>query len=140
MSDNDDAAGSTPTADADSGRASRGQGDGGGCPFHDSAAGETATERGTESADEPGLARRAVNRRSFLRSALAIGGAGALAAVVGLGSSDDTDPIDAALDVPQGPSDPAAFPERQHAWNRDLATDPFGNGQKLRPALSMQDC
>ena len=103
-----------------------------GCPFH---------QRGEENAEATGsvddgrvggrgLADRAMERRSFMRSALAIGGTSALAAVGGCvtdaGTATESD--SAPLEVPRGPSDPSEFPERQHAWARDLKTDPFGNG------------
>ncbi|WP_380674708.1 DUF7405 family protein [Salinigranum sp. GCM10025319] len=63
-----------------------------------------------------------------MRTALAIGGTSALAALSGcaggaLGRGDGLGDVD----VPQGPSDPSAFPERQHAWDDDLKRDPFGN-------------
>jgi hypothetical protein len=95
---------------------------GGGCPFHGSDGGDGSDDRHRGAA----LAERAVDRRSFLRTALAIGGTSALAAVSGC-SGDATDDRLGSLDVPRGPTDPAAFPDRQHAWNRDLKTDPFGN-------------
>ncbi|MCG1002592.1 MULTISPECIES: hypothetical protein [Halobacterium] len=60
---------------------------------------------------------RGVSRRAFLKSAVAIGGASALAACV--------DREDA--EIPAGIDDPASLPERQHAWNDVLARDDAGN-------------
>ncbi|CQH52329.1 uncharacterized protein HHUB_1831 [Halobacterium hubeiense] len=60
---------------------------------------------------------RGVSRRAFLKSAVAIGGASALAACV--------DREDA--DIPAGVDDPASLPERQHAWNDALSRDDAGN-------------
>jgi len=60
---------------------------------------------------------RGVSRRAFLKSAVAIGGASALAACM--------DREDA--DVPGGVDDPATLPERQHAWNDVLSRDDAGN-------------
>jgi len=118
-----------PTADGDgngesgSSRTARS----GGCPFHDSGGGTESSGNERANGEEPVLMERAVNRRSFVRTALAIGGAGALAAVSDGGSATDTGVTSAEFDVPQGPTDPDAFPERQHAWNRDIKKDPFGN-------------
>lgn len=60
---------------------------------------------------------RGVSRRAFLKSAVAIGGASALAACM--------DREDA--DIPVGVDDPASLPERQHAWNDALSRDDAGN-------------
>jgi hypothetical protein len=100
---------------------------GGGCPFHDAGAERKSTGEGPTDAEEPTLAGRAVNRRSFLRTALAIGGTSALAAVSGRAVAGASAPRSVDLDVPRGPTDPNAFPERQHAWKRDVKKDPFGN-------------
>jgi len=59
---------------------------------------------------------RGIDRRAFVKSALAIGGASALSAC--LDRSDDAD-------VPMG--SPGAHPERQHAWTDALARDDHGN-------------
>jgi len=118
-----------PTAEGDgnvesgSGRKPRS----GGCPFHDSAGGTESSGNERANGEEPALMERAVDRRSFVRTALAIGGAGALAAVSDGVSAKNTGPQSAEFDVPQGPTDPDAFPERQHAWNQDIKKDPFGN-------------
>ncbi len=61
-----------------------------------------------------------ISRRAFVRSAVAIGGASALAAC--LDRADDED-----LDLPQASTDPEDLPERQHAWNEYLPTDEHGN-------------
>lgn len=60
---------------------------------------------------------------------LAIGGTGALAAVSGCSTwgGDRGGTKLGQLDLPRGPSDSDAVPERRHAWRRDLRTDPFGN-------------
>ena len=61
--------------------------------------------------------RRTIPRRSFLKSAVAIGGATAFSACLGRES----------VDVPTGPDDLSDYPERQHAWNAVLPTDDHGN-------------
>lgn len=69
--------------------------------------------------DSPGI-----DRRAFVKSAVAIGGAAALSACLNRGGE---------LDVPRGPEDPlSAFPERQHAWNAALPTDDAGNNHHPR--------
>ena len=62
--------------------------------------------------------RQGISRRDFVRSAVAIGGASALAACLDRGES---------VDVPQGPDDTAGLPDRQHAWNSVIDTDEYGN-------------
>lgn len=89
-----------------------------GCPFHN----------GRREGESGGLTDRTVDRRSFMRTALAIGGSSALAAVSGCTSPDGSADQLGAIDVPRGVTNPAEFPERQHAWNQNLKTDPFGNG------------
>jgi len=64
---------------------------------------------------------RGISRREFAKSAVAIGGAAALAACL-----ERTDP-----DVPEG-GDPAALPARQHAWDEWSATDDAGNTRMAR--------
>ncbi len=99
-----------------------------GCPFHNSArTSESSEESDDGQMETPGLADRAVDRRSFMRTALAIGGTNALAAAGGAVTVGTDGTRQADLDVPQGPTTPAAFPERQHAWNQDIKKDPFGN-------------
>jgi len=61
---------------------------------------------------------RGITRRSFVRSAVAIGGASALAACLDRGEE---------VSIEQGPDDLAALPDRQHAWNAALDTDEYGN-------------
>lgn len=61
---------------------------------------------------------RGIPRRAFLKSAVAIGGASALAACVERGD---------AVSVPSGTDDPASLPDRQHAWNDYAARDDAGN-------------
>jgi hypothetical protein len=60
---------------------------------------------------------RGIDRRAFLKSAVAIGGASALAACL----DRETDAI------PRGTDDPSTLPRRQHAWNDVLARDAHGN-------------
>lgn len=60
----------------------------------------------------------ALSRRDFVKSALAIGGGGALSACVDRQGMPD---------VPQGPSDPSRLPDRQFAWNQFLPRDSAGN-------------
>ena len=65
-----------------------------------------------------------IERREFVKSAVAIGGAAALSACLNRGE---------AIDVPRGPEDPAGtFPERQHAWNAFLPTTEEGNNHHPR--------
>ncbi|AHG03620.1 Tat pathway signal protein [Halobacterium sp. DL1] len=59
-----------------------------------------------------------IPRRAFLKSAVAIGGASALAACVDRESE---------VSVPTGTDDPASLPARQHAWNDYAARDDAGN-------------
>jgi len=100
---------------------------GGGCPFHGSGDSEEGTGREKSGDGGPALAERAVDRRSFVRTALAIGGTSALAAVGDAASGREGGPLAVETDVPQGPKSPGAFPERQHAWGQDVKRDPFGN-------------
>ncbi|WP_232688380.1 DUF7405 family protein [Halobacterium zhouii] len=60
---------------------------------------------------------RGIPRRAFLKSAVAIGGASALAAC----AERDPEP------VPAGTENPSSLPERQHAWQQFLAQDDAGN-------------
>lgn len=64
-----------------------------------------------------------VSRRTFLRSAVAVGGASALSACLGLTGDDDTD----GLAAPDGVDNPEHLPSRQHAWNNVLGRDDDGN-------------
>jgi len=76
----------------------------------------------------PGDPPRGVPRREFVRSSVAIGGAAALAACVE--SETETESEETTTDerqFPQGPADPSVLPERQHAWNEFLVTDPNGD-------------
>ena len=57
------------------------------------------------------------SRRDFLRAAVAVGGASALSACLGWTDRDEP--------VPRG--DPAAVPDRQHAWNDLVRRDDHGN-------------
>ncbi|QCS42174.1 Tat pathway signal protein [Natrinema versiforme] len=61
---------------------------------------------------------RGLSRRAFVRSAVAIGGASALAACL---QREETE------DVPQAALSPEELPDRQHAWNEFLAEDDHGN-------------
>ncbi|MFB6155767.1 MAG: twin-arginine translocation signal domain-containing protein [Haloferacaceae archaeon] len=58
-----------------------------------------------------------LDRRSFLKAAVATGGAAALSACLEWTSEP----------VPTGVSDPSTLPERQHAWNDSVRTDEYGN-------------
>ena len=58
-------------------------------------------------------------RREVLKGAVAVGGAGALAAC--LDRTSDEEPI------PQGTSDRSALPDRQHAWHDRIRLDQYGN-------------
>ncbi|MDS0281185.1 DUF7405 family protein [Haloarcula onubensis] len=60
---------------------------------------------------------RGISRRDFAKSAVAIGGASALAACLDRFGSPD---------VPSG-TEPASLPARQHAWDQGLPTDDAGN-------------
>jgi hypothetical protein len=60
---------------------------------------------------------RGIDRRSFLKSAVAIGGTAALGACLGREQPA----------VARGPEDPGTLPRRQHAWNAVLPTDEHGN-------------
>ena len=65
-----------------------------------------------------------IDRREFVKSAVAIGGAAALSACLDRGPE---------IDVPRGPDEPdAEFPERQHAWNAALPTTDEGNNHHPR--------
>ncbi len=65
-----------------------------------------------------------IDRREFVKSAVAIGGAAALSACLNRGPE---------IDVPRGPEEPdAAFPARQHAWNEFLPTTDEGNNHHPR--------
>ncbi|MFH5796968.1 Tat pathway signal protein [Haladaptatus sp. CMAA 1911] len=66
---------------------------------------------------------RGIPRREFMKAAVAIGGSAALSACLDRGGMPD---------VPKGPSDLSTLPERQHAWNRFLATDEYGNNVAAR--------
>ncbi|ODR79316.1 Tat pathway signal protein [Haladaptatus sp. W1] len=66
---------------------------------------------------------RGIPRREFMKAAVAIGGSAALSACLDRGGMPD---------VSKGPSDLSTLPERQHAWNRFLATDDHGNNVAAR--------
>lgn len=59
-------------------------------------------------------------RRSFVHRAVAVGGAGALAACIERESGGD-------VDLPQADTPPDERPRRQHAWNDALESDEHGN-------------
>jgi len=65
----------------------------------------------------PSIASRGVSRRAFVKAAVAIGGAAALAACQTRESPD----------LPTGPDSLERLPDRQHAWNDVLARDDHGN-------------
>jgi len=60
----------------------------------------------------------AVDRRTFVKAAVAIGGTSALSACLERFGDDP---------VPTGVDDPSTLPRRQHAWNAELRTDDAGN-------------
>ena len=64
-----------------------------------------------------------VPRRDFLKAALAIGGAQALAACTELEVSG----ADESPRFPRGPEDPDVLSERQHFWDEDLLVNMAGN-------------
>ena len=57
---------------------------------------------------------RGVSRREFIKAAVAIGGASALAACT---------QREKVPDLETGPDDPSSLPERQHEWGPYLAKD-----------------
>ncbi|RBI62528.1 Tat pathway signal protein [halophilic archaeon] len=64
------------------------------------------------------MSERGINRREFVKAAVAIGGSAALSACLDRNG---------APDVPKGPDDLSTLPDRQHAWNGALSTDDHGN-------------
>ena len=70
--------------------------------------------------------RTSLSRRAFMKSAVAIGGASALAACIDRGGMPD---------VAQGPDDLSTLPTRQHAWNDALDHDKYGNAIPPRHQL-----
>lgn len=79
------------------------------------------SEREDPSALSPGT--RGVSRREFVKAAVAIGGTSAMAACMGR---------EELPDLPGGPEDLAALPDRQHAWNDFVAVDDHGNHRSPR--------
>lgn len=69
-----------------------------------------------------------INRRAFVKSAVAIGGASALAACLDAEANADAG---SGPEFPRGPTDLSTLPERQHAWNEFLVTD--ANGDTVLP-------
>lgn len=70
---------------------------------------------------------RGIDRREFVRSAVAIGGASALTACLDRESATD-DTAAAASDPPRFPrGDPAQRPDGQHVWNDYIVRDAHGN-------------
>lgn len=66
----------------------------------------------------PPTSDRSIPRRSFVKSAVAIGGSAAFAACLQRESEQE---------IPTGSSDLSTLPARQHAWNEFLETDDYGN-------------
>jgi hypothetical protein len=89
------------------------------CPHRSSGADPEPSGSLSSSEDDPESTRRA-----FLRSAVAVGGASAMAACAAVERDDGAT---ATPSVPQGPEDPSSLPERQHAWGEYLVRDRFGN-------------
>jgi len=86
-----------------------------GCPFHDDDTAERSSggkdDRSDESGDPPDRSTTGVDRRDFMRTALAIGGASALSTTVGLfGMPEPAAASDRAVSV-------AERANRQHSWN-----------------------
>lgn len=69
-----------------------------------------------------------IDRRAFVKSAVAIGGASALSACLDAEANADAE---SGPEFPRGPADLATLPERQHAWNEFLVTD--ANGDTVLP-------
>ena len=89
-----------------------------GCPFHDGGESNSEGDNAGDHADPPGDARasrrredRGIDRRAFMKSALAIGGTSALSTVTGLYGTTRSAAAQAS-----GPSY-AARQNRQHAWD-----------------------
>ncbi|GAB3035061.1 DUF7405 family protein [Natronobiforma cellulositropha] len=64
------------------------------------------------------LERTDLSRRAYLRTAVAVGGAGALSACLERSGDDE---------IPRGTDDQRTLPGRQHAWNGVLERDDHGN-------------
>lgn len=96
----------------------------GGCPFHtdDADRDRNGNERGAQRTHH--WSGSTVDRRSFVKSAVAIGGLNALQAVLGVESGDVTgDPSS----MPYSNGEPATRPRRQHEWSPVGRPDEFGN-------------
>lgn len=65
---------------------------------------------------------RGIDRREFVKVAVAIGGTNALAACLSREGSAEADP-----EFPQGPTDLSSIPERQHAWGQFIVHDAHNN-------------
>lgn len=86
----------------------------GNCPFHSDDAGRR------KSGGRSG--RRGLDRRAFVKSAVAIGGVEALSAVLSVGADADGP---ASMPYPNG--DPSDRPKQQHRWSNAGYTDARGN-------------
>jgi len=84
------------------------------CPFHSDRSGED------RSSDDDGRSGDS-SRRAFLKSAVAIGGANALAACAQLSGERPVTAADGKY--PRGPDDLSTLPDRQHAWGAYLPTN-----------------
>ncbi len=73
---------------------------------------------------------RGIDRREFVKAAVAIGGTSALSACLDAERSTETGPATdegtGAPSFPTGTDDPAALPDRQHAWNDYLVNTASG--------------
>jgi hypothetical protein len=68
------------------------------------------------------------SRRSFLASAVAVGGTLGLSACLARESErTDTPQTETTAEFPSGPEDLSTLPDRQHAWNESLVHDGHGN-------------
>lgn len=71
---------------------------------------------------------RGIDRRAFVKPAVAIGGASALSACLQRTSTST---------VPSGSSDLSKLPERQHPWNQYVRTGDAGNPEPVAHRLSL---
>lgn len=95
----------------------------GGCPFHtDDEPGGTADKSDGETRAHRWRSGPGLGRRSFVKSAVAIGGMNALSAVLSVeaGAKDPS-----SMPYPTG--EPSNRPEQQHRWSNAGYTDDFGN-------------
>lgn len=98
-----------------------------GCPYH------TRDDESDPSGDREGKSEQAhgwdtggnIDRRTFVKSAVAIGGVPALAAV--LNDQNDRNNARESVSLPYPTGDPSNRPEMQHLWSPVVVRDVFGN-------------